>query len=90
MKALKLQEGSLHTCSIKSHSTNHAVITMVEKVAYVLETDKIVIRVYLDIRKAFDAIAYPILLRKLRSLRIRTNLHTCTSIKSYLTNIYQL
>ena len=40
--------------------------------------------VYVDIRKAFDAIDYPILLRNLYSLGIRGNLYTWT--KSYLTN----
>ena len=50
------------------HSTNHAVITLVEGVAKTLDTGKIVVGVYLDIRKAFDAIDHPILLRKLYSL----------------------
>ena len=68
----------------KGHSTNHAVITLVERVAKALDTGKIVVGVYLDIRKAFDAIDHPILLRKLYSLGIRGNLYTW--IKSYLTN----
>ena len=68
----------------KGHSTNHAVITLVERVAKALDTGKIVVGVYLDIRKAFDAIDHPILLRKLYSLEIRGNLYTW--IKSYLTN----
>ena len=68
----------------KGHSTNHAVITLVERVAKALDTGKIVVGVYLDIRKAFDAIDHPILLRKLYSLGIRGNLYTW--IKGYLTN----
>ena len=52
----------------KGHSTNHAVITLVERVAKALDTGKIVVGVYLDIRKAFDAIDHPILLRNLYSL----------------------
>ena len=68
----------------KGHSANHAVITLVERVAKALDTGKIVVGVYLDIRKAFDAIDHPILLRKLYSLGIRGNLYTW--IKSYLTN----
>ena len=68
----------------KGHSTNHAVITLVERVAKALDTGKIVVGVYLDIRIAFDAIDHPILLRKLYSLGIRGNLYTW--IKSYLTN----
>ena len=54
----------------KGHSTNHAVITLVERVAKTLDTGKIVVGVYLDIRKAVDAIDHPILLRKLYSLII--------------------
>ena len=68
----------------KGHFTNHAVITLIERVAKTLDTGKIVVGVYLDIRKAFDAINHPILLRKLYSLGIRGNLYTW--IKSYLTN----
>ena len=45
----------------KGHSTNHAAITLVERVAKALDTGKIVVGVYLDIRKAFDAIDHPIL-----------------------------
>ena len=61
----------------KGHSTNHAVITLVERVAIkALDTGKI--------PKAFDAIDHPILLRKLYSLGISGNLYTWN--KSYLTN----
>ena len=41
----------------KCHSTNHAIITLVEKVAKALDNGKIIVGVYLDIRKAFDAIS---------------------------------
>ena len=44
----------------KCHSTNHAIITLVEKVARALDSGEIVVGVYLDIRMAFDAISYPI------------------------------
>ena len=37
----------------KCHSTNHAIITLVEKVARALDSGKIVVGVYLDIQKAF-------------------------------------
>ena len=43
-----------------------------------------IIYVYLDVRKIFDAMDHPILLRKLYYLRIRGNHYTW--IKSYLTN----
>ena len=68
----------------KNHSTNHAVILLVEKVAKALDTGKIVIGVYLDIKKALDVISHPLLLKKLYALGIRGNLFNW--IKSYLTN----
>ena len=49
----------------KCHSTNNGIIALVEKVARVFDSGQIVVRVYLEIRKAFDAISHPILLRKL-------------------------
>ena len=68
----------------KNHSTNHVVILLIEKVAKALDTRKIVIGVYLDIKKAFDVISHHILLRKLYALGIRGNIFNW--IKSYLTN----
>ena len=68
----------------KCHSTNHAIMTLVEKVAKALDSGKIVVGVYLDIRMAFDAISHPILLKKLYALGIRGNIYYW--VKSYLTN----
>ena len=49
----------------QGHATSHANMTLVEKVTKVLDTGKIVVGVYLDIRKAFDSISTSILLDKL-------------------------
>ena len=69
------------------HSTNRAVITLIEIVANkLIDTGNIVVEIYLDIRKAFDAIDHYILLRKLYSLGIRRNHYTW--IKGYLTNAF--
>ena len=68
----------------KCNLTNHAIITLVEKVAKALNSGKIVVEVYLDIRKAFDAISHPILLKNLYALGIRDNIYYW--VKSYLTN----
>ena len=68
----------------KCHSTNHAIITLVEKVAKALASGKFVVGVYLDIRNALDAISHPILLKKLYALGIRGNIYYW--VKSYLTN----
>ena len=37
----------------KQHSTSHAIITLVEKVSKALDTGKIVVGVFLDLKKAF-------------------------------------
>ena len=66
----------------KGHATNHAIITLVDKVARALDTGKIVVGVYLDLRKAFDTVPHTILLDKLHRMGIRGNL-LCL-IKNYL------
>ena len=40
----------------QGHATSHAIMTLVEKVTKALDTEKIVVGVYLDIQKAFDSI----------------------------------
>ena len=58
----------------KSQSTNHAIITLIDKVSQALDTGKYVVGLYLDIRKAFDAVPHSILLKKLYALGVRGNL----------------
>ena len=48
----------------KSHSTSHAIITLVDKVSRALNTGKFVVGLYFDIKKAFDAVPDSILLEK--------------------------
>ena len=55
---------------------------MVDKVSKSLDKEKIVVGVYLDIRKAFDSISHQILLDKLHKFGIRGNVHCF--LKSYL------
>ena len=66
----------------KGHSTSHAIITLVEKVSKALDTGKIVVGIYLDIRKAFDCVSHKILLDKLYKIGIRGNIHIL--LESYL------
>ena len=40
----------------KSHSTSHAIISMVEKVNNALDSGNILIGVFLDLKKAFDTV----------------------------------
>ena len=49
----------------KSHSTNHAIISLVEKVNNAMDSGKISIGVFLDVRKAFDTVDHCILIDKL-------------------------
>ena len=66
----------------KGHATNHSIITFVNKVARALDTGKVVVGVYLDLRKAFDTVPHAPLLDKLHRMGIRGNLHCL--IKIYL------
>ena len=59
----------------QGHAISHAIMTLVEKVTKALDTGKIVVGVYLDIRKAFDSISTSILLDKLDKIGIRGNLY---------------
>ena len=55
----------------KSHSTNHAIISLAEKVSNAMDSGKISIGVLLDLRKAFDTVDHCILLDKLYKYGIR-------------------
>ena len=68
----------------KSHGTNHAIISLVEKVSKALDTGKFVIGIFLDLRKAFDTVNHDILIKKLESYGIRGNI--LNWLKSYLNN----
>ena len=49
----------------KSHSTNDAIISLVEKVNNAMDSGNILIGLFLDLRKAFDTVDHCILLDKL-------------------------
>ena len=68
----------------KFHSTSHAIITLVEKISKALDTGKIVVGVFLDLKKAFDTVDHSILLKKLYVLGVRGNIYEW--FKSYLQN----
>ena len=48
----------------QSHSTIHAVITLVEKFTHTLNSEKVVAVVFIDFKKAYDTVSRDILLRK--------------------------
>ena len=80
-----IEDNGLFYCNqlvfLKSHGTNHAIISLVEKVSKALDTRKFVIVVFLDLRKAFDTVNHGILINK---LGIRGNI--LNWLKSYLSN----
>ena len=68
----------------RNHSTSHAIICLVEKVAKALDQGKIVVGLMIDFKKAFDGICHKTLLKKLYAYGIRGKLFNW--FKSYLTN----
>ena len=44
----------------KSHSTSHAIISLVEKINNALDSGKILIGVFLDFKKAFNTVNHKI------------------------------
>ena len=68
----------------KCHSTNHALISLVEKVNNAMDSGKISIGVFLDIRKTIDIVDHCILLDKLYKYGIRGT--AWNWFKSYLEN----
>ena len=68
----------------KYNSTNHAIITLVERISKALDTGKIIVGVFLDLRKAFDTVNHDKLLDKLYTIEIHSNIHKW--YRSYLTD----
>ena len=49
----------------KNHSTNHAIISIIQKVQDAIKDNKFAIGVFIDLQKAFDTVNHSILLEKL-------------------------
>jgi hypothetical protein len=69
------------------HSTNMALIILVDKIASAIDKGEIVVGVFLDFRKAFDTVDHGILLQKMYKLGIRGVAHDF--FKNYLENRHQ-
>ena len=66
------------------HSTNHALIDIIEKIRQALDSKNYVCGIFVDLQKAFDTVNHSILLRKLSTYGIRGLAYDW--INSYLSN----
>ena len=71
----------------KSHSTSHAIMTLVDKISRAMDTRKFIVGALLDLKQYFDTVDHTIILKKLHACGIRDN--HLDWFKSYLNNITQ-
>ena len=69
---------------MKNHSTTHALLTFIDKVAHAIDDVSHTIGVFLDFSKAFDTIDHDILIHKLRQYGIRGK--ALDWLRDYLSN----
>ena len=73
--------------SEKNHSTSHALINLVNKIATAFDEKKFTIGIFLDLCKAFDTVDHEILFLKLKHYGIRGS--ALDWMKSYFSNRQQ-
>ena len=71
----------------ENHSTNHAIISIIQKIQDAIKNDKFAIGVFIDLQKAFDTVNHSILLEKLNHYGISGISNAW--FKSYLTDRQQ-
>lgn len=71
----------------KKHSTQHALVKIIEHIKEKIDNKTIVAGVFLDLQKAFDTVNHKILLQKLEHYGIRGQANKL--LKSYLSSRYQ-
>jgi len=67
-----------------NHSTNHAILSITQKIQEAINNDNIAIGIFIDLQKAFDTVNHEILLRKLDHYGVRGLANKW--FESYLTN----
>ena len=67
-----------------NHSTNMALIILIDRITSAIDKGETVVGVFLDFRKAFDTVDHSILLKKLNKLGIRGVAYTF--LENYLSN----
>ena len=68
----------------KKHSSTPALIDLTDKIRTILDGKQYALRIYLDLKKAFDTVDHGILLSKLETYGFRG--HVNDFIRSYLSN----
>ena len=68
----------------ETHSTQLAILSLVEKMTKASQSDDIAFGVFLDLQKVFDTVPHDILIKKLHEYGIRGN--ALKLLNSYLTN----
>ena len=58
----------------QKHSTQQAIISLVNKIASCIDSGDLMIGVFLDQKKAFDTVNHTILIRKMYAYGIRGNI----------------
>ena len=49
----------------KNHSTNHAILSIIEKIQDAIKNNKFAIGIFIDLQKAFDTVNHSILFKNL-------------------------
>ncbi len=68
----------------KSHSTSHAMVHFMNSISQAINAKKHTIAIFCDLRKAFDTVDHPILLKKMYKMGIRDT--ELAWFKDYLSN----
>ena len=69
-----------------NHSTTNAIISLINRITESVDSSDIAINLFIDLRKEFDTVSHPILIKKLYAYGIRGNVLELELCVSYLKN----